>query len=172
MNLLLQILDEGRLTDGKGREVSFRNCLILLTTNLCSDLAENADSVSKETLIRELSRFFRTELLNRFDDVILFSSLTVGDCERVAGMALDNLRARLNEKGVGFAFGESAIRYIAVKAHGSGLGARPVKRIIRSELEDPFSEDILRGRLIRGDTVVVYGGENGLRYDIEGCRES
>ena len=172
MNLLLQILDEGRLTDGKGREVSFRNCLILLTTNLCSDLAENADSVSKETLIRELSRFFRTELLNRFDDVILFSSLTVGDCERVAGMALDNLRARLNEKGVGFAFGESAIRYIAVKAHGSGLGARPVRRIIRSELEDPFSEDILRGRLIRGDTVVVYGGENGLRYDIEGCRES
>ncbi len=168
MNLLLQVLDEGRLTDSKGREVSFRNCLILLTTNLGSDLARSGNSFSREEITQSLSGFFKTELLNRLDDVILFSRLSVEDCSVITRNMLENLRQRLNEKSIGFAYAESAVKYIAEKACRARMGARPIKRIIQSELEGPLSDGILKGEIVKGDRVVVYFREGeGLKYEVD-----
>ncbi len=146
LNILLQILDEGRITDAHGRVVSFENTVLVMTSNAGSERRENAlgfnreaGQVAKEKAMKALSDFLRPEFLARVDEIVVFRQLSKEDYQQIAGLMLEELKEPLAEKGIRFGWDEQAVSYIAHQAYGKKSGARDLRTVIRREVEDVIS---------------------------------
>ena len=164
-NVLLQVLDDGRLTDGQGRTVDFRNTLIVLTSNLgSSHLAalkdgEPADTV-REAVMEDVRRAFRPEFLNRLDEILLFSRLSRANMTDIVEIQLKRLRKLLADRKVELKFDNRALQWLANRGYDPVYGARPLKRVIQRSLQNPLATLLLEGKVKDGDTVEI-GVENG-----------
>ena len=162
-NVLLQLLEDGRLTDGQGRTVDFRNCVVIMTSNIGSQLIAEvpADADAsvwervREGVLTELRANFRPEFLNRVDDVILFSRLDRTQLRQIVEIQLRGVRDRLEARKLTLHVGERAVDAIAAEGYDPTYGARPLKRVIQRRLQDPIAMAILEGRFNEGDTVEV-----------------
>ena len=166
-NILLQVLDDGRLTDGQGRTVDFRNTIIVLTSNLGSDLlAAQADgettALVQAQVMRVVRDHFRPEFLNRLDEVILFSRLRKTDMARIVDIQLGRLRALLADRKIGLHLDQAAYDWLAAEGYDPIYGARPLKRVIQRSLQNPLASLILEGVLHDGDDLDVTAGTSGL----------
>ncbi|MBQ2769083.1 MAG: ATP-dependent Clp protease ATP-binding subunit [Clostridia bacterium] len=168
-NLLLQILDDGRLTDSKGRTVSFKNAVIILTSNAGAAISERYVGQSeeqcellKESVSQALKEKFRPEFLNRMDEIIVFHPLTKNDCIRIGSKIVSSLAKRLLEqRGIVLTVTESALSALVEEGYDPQYGARPLKRAVQRRIEDRLSEEILLGKILNGQHVTVeyYAGE-------------
>jgi ATP-dependent Clp protease ATP-binding subunit ClpB len=167
-NTLLQVLDDGRLTDSQGRTVDFRNTVVIMTSNIGSEyLLEGvtADGEIKDEarglVMASLRSHFRPEFLNRVDDIVLFKPLTLAEIERIADLLLDDLRARLADRRITLQVTEPALRFIADQGFDPAYGARPLRRFIARELETRIGRALLRGDVLEDGSVTVdlVGGE-------------
>ncbi|MFH1312135.1 MAG: ATP-dependent chaperone ClpB [Candidatus Eisenbacteria bacterium] len=157
-NLLLQILDDGRLTDGKGRTVDFKNTVIIMTSNIGSqwirDLADNPDEMRRR-ITEALQGHFRPEFLNRVDEMIIFNSLGLEEIKQIVELQLDELKARMKERKLGLVLSESAREYLANEGFDPAYGARPLRRTIEKQVQNPLALKLLEGEFTEGDTVKV-----------------
>ncbi|WP_027461349.1 ATP-dependent chaperone ClpB [Deinococcus murrayi] len=170
-NVLLQVLDDGRLTDGQGRTVDFRNTLIILTSNIGSPLilemqarGESAEAI-REAVLEELRGHFRPEFLNRVDDIIVFDALTRADLHRIVDIQTQGLRKRLAERRVTLHLTDAAKDRLAVIGYDPAFGARPLKRAIAREIETPLAREILSGHVTDGSTLTVDYDGQGFRFE-------
>ncbi len=164
-NVLLQLLDEGRLTDGHGRTVDFTNTIVIMTSNVGSRwIKELGVEAARQEVLAELDRTFRPEFLNRIDDIILFRSLTREDLAQIVEIQVNGLRRLLHERQMELVLSEAAKEYLADKGYDPVYGARPLKRAIQRELQDPLAMAMLEGRFGEGDTIHVDGGPEGLTF--------
>jgi ATP-dependent Clp protease ATP-binding subunit ClpB len=167
-NVLLQVLDDGRLTDGQGRTVDFRNTLIIMTSNLGSEFlvnqheGEDTDAVRDEVMTVVRSHF-RPEFLNRVDEIILFHRLQRDQMGAIVDIQLGRLQKLLDERKLTLSLDASARDWLAAKGYDPAYGARPLKRVIQKNVQDPLAELILSGKIHDGDTVVIDAGPEGLR---------
>ena len=181
-NMLLQILDEGRLTDSQGRHVNFRNTVIIMTSNVGARLitekqtnlgffggeqqADNDNAKIREAVLGELKKLFKPEFLNRVDDTIVFNKLTEKDIQAIAKNLLKSLEKRLNDLDIKAEFDDSAVEAVAKAGFDEIYGARPLKRAIQSNIEDAISEKMLDGSIKSGD-IVTCRYENGeYQFDV------
>jgi ATP-dependent Clp protease ATP-binding subunit ClpB len=165
-NVLLQLLDDGRLTDGQGRTVDFRNTLVVMTSNLGGELwlGGKAASVTRDTITRTLQAHFRPEFLNRIDEIIVFHALSREDLAHVVDIQLRRVSALLAERGYRLEISPEARAYLAEVGYDADYGARPLKRAIQHELQDPLALKILSGDLHEGETIHVERGKEGLEF--------
>ena len=172
MNILLQILDEGKIADAHGRTVSFANTVIVMTSNAGSENKEKAlgfgrDSYALESdkVYKALSQFLRPEFIGRVDEIVVFHDLSVGDYERIAALRLDELRQPLMEKGINLSYDDAALKAIAKKSHGKKGGARDLVRVIRKDIEDKVCELIVDNadKKLEGISVSAEGDEITVR---------
>jgi ATP-dependent Clp protease ATP-binding subunit ClpB len=166
-NVLLQVLDDGVLTDGQGHRVDFKQTLIVLTSNLgtqaLSHLPEGADaSDAKRSVMEAVRTHFRPEFLNRLDDMIVFDRLTRADMTGIVTIQLKRLEKRLAQRKIAIELDEGARKWLADEGYDPVYGARPLKRVIQRQLQDPLAEMILAGEVRDGDTVHVTAGAEGL----------
>ena len=172
-NILLQIFDDGHLSDAKGRKVDFRNCVIIMTSNLGSDLikqetvlgfsikADDAQTEKhvyermKDKVLNEVKRFFRPEFLNRVDATVVFHALSRDHILSIVDLMMDMVRKELAEKHIGLETTDAAKAYLAEKGYDPNFGARPLRRLIQDTVEDKLSEEVLGGRLNAGDIAIV-----------------
>jgi ATP-dependent Clp protease ATP-binding subunit ClpB len=166
-NVLLQVLDDGVLTDGQGRHVDFKQTLIVLTSNLgsqaLSQLPEGADSGQARDQVMEAVRgHFRPEFLNRLDEIVLFDRLSRKDMDGIVDIQLDDLRKRLATRKITLDVDDAAQTWLANKGYDPVYGARPLKRVIQKELQDELAELLLSGEVLDGATVTVTAGADGL----------
>ncbi len=165
-NILLQVLEDGRLTDGQGRTVDFRNTVIVMTSNMGSDIiqrmgGDDADyEQMKERVMAVVGDHFRPELINRIDEVVVFHALGQEQIQAIASIQLDRLRARLAEHDLSLEVSEAALAQLAVVGFDPVFGARPLKRAIQNRIENPLAQDLLAGRFAPGDVIRV-GAEEG-----------
>ncbi|MDN5927841.1 MAG: ATP-dependent chaperone ClpB [Hyphomicrobiales bacterium] len=168
-DVLLQVLDDGRLTDGQGRTVDFRNTLIIMTSNLGSEYlvnlgeSEDVDKVRDEVM-GVVRAHFRPEFLNRVDEIILFHRLRRQDMGQIVEIQLKRLEKLLTDRKITLDLDESAIKWLANKGYDPAYGARPLKRVIQKELQDPLAEKILGGEIRDGSTVVITAGSDRLNF--------
>ena len=159
MNMLLQILDDGRLTDGQGRVIDFRNTIIICTANLgfdfareghtlgfATETAETSFDLLKEKLLSEAKRTFRPELLNRFDETVVFRKLEKGDMESILKLELAKLQSRLKDSHIALSLDKKATAFLVEKGYDSALGARPLRRVVQDYVEDPLADLVLAGK--------------------------
>ena len=171
-NTLLQVLDEGRLTDGQGRTVDFRNTVIIMTSNLGTELWQDASAkVTREQIMAVLQKHFRPEFLNRVDDVVVFHQLTREQLSEVVAIQLDRLAQRLAERELTLEVSPEARQYLAEVGYDPQFGARPLKRAIQRELEDPLAERILAGDFVGAKQIRVDKGKAGLEFKGVGVAE-
>jgi len=166
-NVLLQVLDDGRLTDGHGRTVDFRNTLIVLTSNLGSEylaaLPDGADvSEARGQVMEVVRQVFRPEFLNRLDEILLFRRLSREDMAGIVEIQLRQLQKLLDERKITLELDEEAKRWLAEAGYDPVYGARPLKRVIQRELQNPLALEILEGRIQEGDKVLVTASPLGL----------
>ncbi len=166
-NVLLQVLDDGRLTDGQGRVVDFKNTLIVLTSNLGSQalsmLPEGADAESaRDQVMAAVRAHFRPEFLNRLDEIVLFDRLSRANMDGIVAIQLGLLEKRLAPRGIALRVDEAARTWLADRGYDPVYGARPLKRVIQKALQDPLAEKILAGEVLDGATVPVGVGPDGL----------
>jgi ATP-dependent Clp protease ATP-binding subunit ClpB len=166
-NVLLQVLDDGRLTDGQGHTVDFRNTIIVLTSNLGSEvLAAQSEgeptSMVHGQVMRIVRAHFRPEFLNRLDEIILFRRLQRADMAAIVEIQLDRLRALLADRKIGLELDRSALEWLAAEGYDSTYGARPLKRVIQRSLQNTLAGLILEGAVKEGETVHVSAGAEGL----------
>jgi ATP-dependent Clp protease ATP-binding subunit ClpB len=156
-NVLLQVLDDGRMTDGKGRTVDFKNTIIIMTSNLGSHLiAEIRDEEKMREQVMEIVRqHFRPEFLNRIDDIVIFHSLKREDLEKIINIQLVNLQKILDQKHLKLELGKAAREHLAQIGYDPVYGARPLKRTIQQYLQNPLAMELLQGKIKEGDTVKV-----------------
>jgi ATP-dependent Clp protease ATP-binding subunit ClpB len=170
-NVLLQVLDDGRLTDGQGRTVDFRNTLIIMTSNLGSEFLVNQPEGEDTSAVRDqvmgmVRAHFRPEFLNRVDEIVVFHRLSEEDIERIVGMQVDLLRARLAERGLRLELTPPAQHWIAQTGYDPDFGARPLKRVLQREVADPIALELLKGTYQQGDTITVDARpDGGLVFD-------
>ena len=177
-NMLLQIMEEGRLTDSFGRHVDFRNVILIMTSNIGADLIKNQSGFGfgkrteesnydkmKDRILKEVERYFRPEFLNRLDDVIMFRSLTREHLEIIVNYELKKVFGRVNEKGFSLEVAEAAKEFLIDKGYNPEFGARPLRRAIERYVEDPLSEDILRGNLKGKNLVKVTVKDEHLHFE-------
>ena len=164
-NVLLQLLDDGRLTDGHGRTVDFRNTIVIMTSNLGSELwRNNPDEVQREPLNRVLQAHFRPEFLNRIDEIVIFHALNRSHLEKIVLIQLRHVEELLKARGLKIETTEAARQYLAEVGYDPDFGARPLKRAIQHELQDPLALRLLAGDFLPGDTVMVDRGSEGLVF--------
>jgi ATP-dependent Clp protease ATP-binding subunit ClpB len=165
-NVLLQLLDDGRLTDGQGRTVDFRNTLVIMTSNLGSELwlGGKGVSVPRDAITKVLQAHFRPEFLNRIDEIIIFHSLSRDDLVQVVEIQLRHVSALLAARGYHLVISPEARAYLAEVGYDSDYGARPLKRAIQRELQDPLAVKILGGEFHEGDTIHVDRGKEKLEF--------
>jgi len=166
-NVLLQVLDDGRLTDGHGHTVDFRNTLIILTSNLGSDhlatLADGEDVESAREQVMEVVRAaFRPEFLNRLDEIILFHRLSRTDMTGIVDIQLRSLQSLLKDRNITLEIEESGRIWLANAGYDPVYGARPLKRVIQRQLQNVLASMILEGEIGEGDAVKVTAGDGGL----------
>jgi ATP-dependent Clp protease ATP-binding subunit ClpB len=171
-NVLLQVLDDGRLTDGQGRTVDFRNVLIVMTSNLGGDILANQPPGEDSTAVREqvmevVRANFRPEFLNRIDETLLFHRLTREHMAGIVDIQLSRLLKMVEDRKIRLEIDDSARHWLAEKGYDPVYGARPLKRIIQQELQNPLATLLLAGRIGDGDTVQVSAGEGGLTINGE-----
>ena len=170
--MLLQVLDDGRLTDGQGRTVDFRNTLIIMTSNLGSDVIANQPEgedleVVRPMVMEVVRSAFRPEFLNRLDETILFRRLAREHMDGIVEIQLDRLRSRVMDRGITIELDEAARAWIADQGYDPVYGARPLKRTIQSALENPLAQAILEDRINDGDEIKVSAGKDGLMINGE-----
>lgn len=167
-NVFLQILDDGRLTDSKGRTVDFRNTVIIMTSNIGSqfiqDMADN-DELMRTTVLRELRQHFRPEFINRIDETVIFRRLERSQMDHIVDIQLERLRARLAERDLAIVLDESARTFLADVGYDPTFGARPLKRAITQYVENSLAKEILEGRFVPGDTIAVTAGDHKLSFE-------
>ncbi len=159
LNILLQLLDEGRLTDGQGRTVDFRNTVVIMTSNLASDqirsLAESGHEEISSAVMASLRSHFRPEFLNRIDDIVVFRPLARNEIRAIVDLQLDRLAARLREQDLGLEVRDDLRARLANLGYDPAYGARPLKRVIRDHVENPLAEWLLSADATAGETLVV-----------------
>jgi len=159
-NVLLQVLDDGRLTDGQGRTVDFRNTIIILTSNIGAEFlvnqkeGEDSDAVA-DLVMAEVRHTFRPEFLNRLDDIILFHRLQRADMGKIVDIQMGRLQRLLADRKITIELNDQARSWIANRGYDPAYGARPLKRVIQRQMQDPLAEQILAGRIKDGETVKV-----------------
>jgi ATP-dependent Clp protease ATP-binding subunit ClpB len=163
-NVLLQLLDDGRLTDGQGRTVDFRNTVVIMTSNLGNQLWEGERRVSREAINRVLQDHFRPEFLNRIDEIVVFHPLGKEHLAEIVNIQLRRVRNLLAERGYHLNVTQSAREYLAEAGYDPSYGARPLKRAIQRELQDPLALKILAGDFKEGDTILIERGSDGLIF--------
>ena len=164
-NVLLQLLDDGRLTDGQGRTVDFRNTVVILTSNLGSDLWMNQGShPGRDQLNQVLQAQFRPEFLNRIDEIVVFNPLSRKDLVKIVDIQVTHLEALLKERGLILEITPQAKAYLAETGYDPDFGARPLKRTIQREVQDPLALKVLSGEFHDGNTVLVDHGPQGLTF--------
>jgi ATP-dependent Clp protease ATP-binding subunit ClpC len=185
VNMLLQIMEDGHLSDAKGRKVDFRNAIILMTSNVGADVigrsmtlgfARNRDAAHteqqaydemKDKVLAELKRHFRPEFMNRIDSVVVFHALNQDHIMEIVDLEIDKVCERLSEYEMCLRLTDPARAYLAEKGYDANLGARPLKRVIQSEVEDSLSEELLAGRLMEGQLVLVDVEDGALVFHAE-----
>ncbi len=172
-NALLQILDDGRLTDGQGRVVNFKNSIVIMTSNIGSQeilsFQERSGSYDrmKETVLVLLRQHFRPEFLNRVDEIIVFHALEQEQIREIAGLLLQRLATRVQQtQGGTLEWDQEAAAYLAKKGYDPAYGARPLKRLIQQEVETPLSRKIIAGEIGQGNTVTLKGTPDGLFFEV------
>ncbi len=163
-NVLLQLLDDGRLTDGQGRTVDFRNTVIIMTSNLGSQLWENGKAVTRDEITHVLKEHFRPEFLNRIDEIVVFHPLEKKHLAGIVDIQLRRVQALLEEKGFHLEVSQPARDFLAEQGYDANFGARPLKRAIQRELQDPLALQILAGDFHEGDTIQVELKDGALRF--------
>ncbi len=181
-NMLLQILDDGVLTDSQGRKVDFKNCIIIMTSNVGAKLITNAGNAAlgfkgeegdgtmsqsdiKDAVMGELKKCFRPEFLNRVDDIIVFEQLNKDDIKEIARRMLKTLKNRVHDMGIELSFDDSAIEKIADEGFDPVYGARPLRRAIQSEIEDKLSEEMLDGKITSGNKYICKHTDDGFVFE-------
>ena len=169
-NILLQVLDDGRLTDGQGRTVNFRNTLIVMTSNLGSEILADQPPGEDSALVRDqvmatVRGAFRPEFLNRLDEILLFHRLTRAQMKGIVDIQLRRFEGLLAERKVSLELDQKARDWLAERGYDPVYGARPLKRVIQNELQNPLATLILEGRIGDGDVVGVSAGEEGLKIN-------
>ncbi|AFC33679.1 ClpC [Paenibacillus mucilaginosus 3016] len=168
-NILLQVLEDGRLTDSKGRTVDFRNTLIIMTSNVGADVIKKNSTLGftatidagkeygnmKDKVMGELKKSFRPEFLNRIDEIIVFHSLDEAHIGQIVSLMAEELRKRLKEQEVDFVLTDAAKAFLAKEGYDPSFGARPLRRAIQKHIEDRLSEELLRGNISKGDTLTI-----------------
>lgn len=168
-NILLQILEDGRLTDGQGRTVDFKNTIIILTSNLGSDIIREMDydkefNKIKDTLMEILMRSFRPELINRIDEILFFRSLTKDTIKIICDLQMKYLNYRLESKGIKLEVSEAVKDFIADLGYDPNFGARPLKRTIQKEIQDKLALELLDGKFKPGDTIKAVLNDNKIIF--------
>jgi ATP-dependent Clp protease ATP-binding subunit ClpC len=183
MNILLQILDEGKVTDAQGRAIDFKNTVIIMTSNVGADLIRKETSIGfvtrddakasyekmKETVMDQLNKHFRPEFLNRVDEKVVFRPLSKEDLAAIVNIMVDDINSRLEEKGISLKVPKKAKLFLVEKGYDPKLGARPLRRSIQEHVEDPLSEEVLKGRFGYGSKIslrvekdkIVFSGTKG-----------
>jgi ATP-dependent Clp protease ATP-binding subunit ClpB len=166
-NVLLQVLDDGRLTDGQGRTVDFRNTLIVMTSNLGSEYLVNQPEGQDTDAVRDevmsvVRTHFRPEFLNRIDEIILFHRLKRSEMGAIVDIQMARLSRLLDERKIVLQLEPEARAWLAEKGYDPAYGARPLKRVIQKHVQDPLAEAILSGEILDGETVPVRLGPGGL----------
>ena len=166
-NVLLQVLDDGILTDGQGRTVDFKQTLIILTSNLgsqaLSQLPDGVDAnMAKHEVMNAVRAHFRPEFLNRLDETIIFDRLTRKDMDGIVLIQMQRLLARLAARKITLSLDDPARNWLADQGYDPVYGARPLKRVIQRALQDPLAELLLSGEVLDGDTIKVTAGPDGL----------
>jgi ATP-dependent Clp protease ATP-binding subunit ClpC len=167
-NMLLQIMEEGRLTDSFGRNVDFKNCILIMTSNIGADLIKGGGGFGfmkrstevdhenvKTILMKEIERFFRPEFINRLDDVIVFRPLTREDLVQIIAYEVSKVAKRLATQGINIEIEQSAKDFLIEKGYNPEFGARPLRRAIGTYIEDPLSEMLLQGEFKSGQKIMV-----------------
>ena len=165
-NILLQVLDDGKLTDSQGNTVSFSNTIIIMTSNAGSNLNNNSIGFGKQTVEDSLKEVFRPEFLNRVDEVVVFDSLTQNELLQIVDLMLNDTIKALKDKDITMHISNDAKKYLLEKGTNIKFGARPLRRAIQRYLEDEISERILKGEIIDGQNVNVNFVDNELKFDI------
>ena len=167
-NSLLQILDDGRLTDGQGRMVDFRNTVLIMTSNIGTEFIrrggtlgflqssdDQEDREANQKIEKSLKSTFRPEFLNRIDDIIIFSPLSIDEMYKIVDLQLVEIRERLIEHGLTIKLSRKARKWLAEEGYDPSFGARPLKRTLQKYIESPLSIKILSGEFGKGDTVQI-----------------
>jgi ATP-dependent Clp protease ATP-binding subunit ClpB len=169
-NVLLQILDEGRLTDSQGRTVDFKNTVLIMTSNIGSARLqegmagkEKLDEATRSEVMDALRTHFRPEFLNRVDEIVIFEPLRKQDIKQIVGLQMNRLKKLLTDKRIELELSEPAQDFLSERGYDPTYGARPLKRAIQKYLQDPMALKILGGDFVPGDTVVVDAGKEALR---------
>jgi ATP-dependent Clp protease ATP-binding subunit ClpC len=178
-NMLLQIMEEGRLTDSFGRHIDFKNTILIMTSNIGATLIKNRTGLGfhtsaeeatgdkmREMLKGEVDRFFRPEFLNRVDDLIYFKPLGREDLKHIVDIQLADVFTRLSKKNIKLVLEDATREFLLEKGYSAEFGARPLRRAIERYIEDPLSEEILRGRVTEGMTIDVKVGNDALVFDV------
>jgi len=159
LNVLLQLLDDGRLTDGQGRTVDFRNTLVIMTSNLGSqyilELGREQEDEMHRRVDRAVREHFRPELLNRIDEIVYFHALDEIDLRRIVDLAAESLRKMLHERELGLELTDRARDALAKEGYDPSFGARPLKRTIQRRVQNPLAMKLLQGEFKPGQAVVV-----------------
>ena len=168
-NVLLQVLDDGRLTDGQGRTVDFRNTVIIMTSNLGSDrireMSDDADYETMKSIVLEIvSAYFRPEFLNRIDDLVVFHTLKRAQLNAIAGIQVNRLKQRLAEQGITISISDKAKETLANIGFDAVYGARPLKRAIQTHLETPLAKELLSGKFHTTNSIYVDVDEGALTF--------
>jgi ATP-dependent Clp protease ATP-binding subunit ClpB len=169
-NVLLQILDDGRLTDSKGRVVDFKNTVLIMTSNLGSREIMNSalvDTPIKEMITDVLRSHFKPEFLNRIDDIVIFGQLDKSEIERIIEVQLEKLRKNLAERGISIVLEDSAKALLADEGYDPTFGARPLKRAIQSHVQNPLAIKLLNGEIKSGSTIRVTAEGGELKFTSE-----
>ncbi len=182
-NMLLQILEDGRLTDGKGKVVDFKNTIIVMTSNAGASLIKKQHSMGfatsgnekqdyegmKNVVMSEVKRIFRPEFINRVDDIIVFHALEFNDIRKIAALLLSDVSERLTQHGITLTVGEDVLDMLAEEGFDSTYGARPLRRIIQNKIEDLLSDELLSNHIVSGDSVqlILCNGEVAITHQIE-----
>jgi ATP-dependent Clp protease ATP-binding subunit ClpB len=153
-NVLLQLMDDGRLTDGQGRTVDFTNSVLIMTSNL-------GGGADEPVVLDMVRNHFKPEFLNRIDEIVVFHRLGEAHIARIVEIQVDQLRSRLAERGLGLELTEAALAHIARTGYDPDFGARPLKRVIQREISDPIALTLLKGEYRDGDVVVVDATPDG-----------
>ncbi len=186
MHLLLQILEEGKVTDSLGRKVDFRNTIIIMTSNVGASLikrqmtvgfgapSDNEDYDSmRDKILEETKKVFKPEFINRLDDLIVFHTLSKPDLIHIVDLEVEKVLARVKSKDISIQLDSSAKEFLIEKGYDPAYGARPMRRAVERYLEDPIAEEILRGNIKEGDNVIVSAGDGKLSFEVpEGTHAS
>jgi ATP-dependent Clp protease ATP-binding subunit ClpC len=190
VNMLLQIMEDGQLSDAKGRKVDFRNTIVLMTSNVGADVIGRTTSLGfatkrgasdsdqedydemKDKLMGELKRLFRPEFLNRIDGVTVFHALSRDQIKAIVDLEIAKVCERLSDHELSLQLTDEAQEYLAEKGYDPNLGARPLRRVIQTEVEDTLSEGVLEGRFSEGDTVIAYMQDGQIAFRPKETKET